>query len=50
MKLKSFCKAKYHSQWTKEIGKGKRKDFFTNSTTNRDLIYKMYKGLKKLDV
>jgi hypothetical protein len=48
MKLQSFCKAKDTVNKTKHQPTNWVK-IFTNSTSNRGLISKIYKELKKLD-
>jgi hypothetical protein len=48
MKLKSFCKTKYTVNKTKQQPTDWGK-IFTNPTSNRGLISKRYKELKKLD-
>ena len=48
MKLKSFCKAKdtvNRTKWQPSNGE----KFFTNPTSDRRLIFKIYKEFKKLD-
>jgi hypothetical protein len=47
-KLQSFCKAKDTINRTKWQPTRLEK-FFTNPTSNRGLIFKIYKELKKLD-
>jgi hypothetical protein len=49
MKLKSFCKAKDSVNQTMQQPIEWEK-IFTTSTSNRRLITKMYKELKKLDI
>jgi hypothetical protein len=47
MKLKCFCKAKDPFQWTKwQPSEGKK--IFPNPTSDRGLIVKLYKELKKI--
>ena len=48
MRLQSFCKAKDIVNKTKRQPT-ERKKIFTNSTSDRGLISKVYKELKKLD-
>jgi len=48
IKLQSFCTAKYTDNGTKQQPTNWDK-IFTNSTSNRELISKIYKELKKLD-
>ena len=48
MRLQSFCKAKDIVKKTKRQPTGWEK-IFTNSTTDRGLISKVFKELKKLD-
>jgi len=47
MKLKSFCKAKFIVNWTNHQPIDWEK-LFTNPTSERGLISKIYKELKKL--
>ena len=47
-KLKSFCKARDTINMTKQQPTDQEK-VFTNPTSNRGLISKIYKELKKLD-
>jgi hypothetical protein len=49
MKLKSFCKAKGTVNRIKQQPTEQEK-VFTNYTSDRELICKMYKELKKLDI
>jgi len=49
IKLKSFCKAKNIVSKTKQQHKDWKK-IITNPTSNRGLILKIYKELKKVDV
>jgi hypothetical protein len=48
LKFQSFCKAKDTVNKTKQQPTNWEK-IFTNPTSNRGLIYKIYKELKKLD-
>ena len=48
IKLKSFCKAKDTANWTKWQPADWEK-IFTNPISDRGLIFKIYKELKKLD-
>jgi hypothetical protein len=48
IKLQSFCKARYTVNRTKQQHTDWEK-FFTNRTSDRGLISKIYKELKKLD-
>ena len=49
LKLKSFCKAKDTVNRIKQQSTGWGKSF-TNSTSNRGLMTKIFKELKKLDL
>ena len=49
MKLKNFCKAKDTVKRTK-WQPTERVKFFTNLTSDRRLVSKIYKELKKLDI
>jgi hypothetical protein len=49
MKLKSFCKAKETVNMTKQQLTDWGKKIFTNPTSDRGLISKIYKELRKLD-
>ena len=48
IKLPSFCKAKDNVNWTKRQPTHWEK-IFTNSTSDRGIIFNIYEELKKLD-